>query len=67
ERLGLVTRTLAAASGDLLHFFMLFGLVYIGYACVGQFLFGHQFEGFSDFKNSCITLFVLLLSFDPTL
>jgi hypothetical protein len=39
-RMGLVTRTMAAAMGDLLHFCILFMFVYLGYAIVGHFLFG---------------------------
>jgi len=66
ERMGLVTRTLEAAISDLLHFFALFGVVFMGYACVGVLLFGHQFKGMSDFHSSCLTLVVFLISFDAT-
>ena len=66
ERMGLVTRTIEAAIQDLFHFFMLFAVVFLGYACVGVLLFGHQFKGMSDFESSCLTLFVFLISFDAT-
>jgi hypothetical protein len=66
ERMGLVTRTLEAAVSDLLHFFALFGIVFIGYACVGVLLFGHQFKGMADLNSSCLTLVVFLISFDAT-
>lgn len=66
ERIGLVTRTLTAASSELLHFFILFGLVFFGYAVVGTMLFGHQSELMSTLSQSCMTLLILLLNFDTT-
>jgi len=66
ERMGLVTRTIEAAISDLMHFFALFGIVFMGYACVGVLLFGHQFNGMADFHSSCLTLVVFLISFDAT-
>ena len=39
-RIALVTRTLAIAFTDLIHFFILFGLVTVGYSIAGMLLFG---------------------------
>jgi hypothetical protein len=38
--MGLVTRTIQEAASDLFHFFILFFIVFVGYACVGSILFG---------------------------
>ncbi len=65
ERMGLVTRTLLEASTDLFHFIVLFFLIFIGYASVGNILFGHQVEALSTFPTSCMTLTIILLNFDP--
>lgn len=39
-RLGLVSRTLLGAATDLLHFFILFVIVFMGYVVIGHLLFG---------------------------
>lgn len=67
ERMGLVTRILAEAWVDLFHFIILFLLVFVGYACVGYVLFGHQSQAFSNLSDSCMTLFFILVSFDATM
>ncbi|EKX37118.1 hypothetical protein GUITHDRAFT_116695 [Guillardia theta CCMP2712] len=66
ERMGLVTRTIARAAGDLWHFILLFGIVLFGYAVVGNMLFGHQYEGMKDLSTSILTLLIFLLSLDTT-
>ena len=65
-RMGLVTRTIAAAAVDLLHFLMLFSIVFLGYAIVGTIIFGHQFDGMRNLAQSGSTLLIVMLSFDPT-
>jgi len=65
-RMGLVTRTLASATSDLLHFAFLFFIVFFGYAMVGHLLFGHQFEWMKNPGDACVFLFFQLLAFDPT-
>ena len=65
-RMGLVTRTIAVASTDLIHFMMLFALVFLGYAVVGVLMFGHQFQGMSGFGTAVQTLLMMLLSLDST-
>jgi hypothetical protein len=51
---------------DLFHFLLLFLVVFVSYACVGTILFGHQLESMSDVSQSCLTLVIMLLSFDTT-
>ena len=65
-RMGLVTRTIAAAAIDLLHFMLLFGIVFFGYAMVGVIVFGHQFKGMSTISEACFTLLMMMMSLDPT-
>ena len=49
-----------------MHFVLLFMVVFVSYACVGTILFGHQLESMSNVSQSCLTLAVMLLSFDTT-
>ncbi len=51
---------------DLLHFVLLFLVVFISYACVGTILFGHQLESMATIEQSALMLAVMLLSFDTT-
>ena len=44
-RLGVVTRSLAHAGPDLLHFGLVFGLVFIGYAMLAHLIFGNSIAG----------------------
>jgi len=66
ERMGLVTRTIAAALVDLAHFIVLFAIVYLGYACVGSLLFGHQVGGMATFNDSCLTMIMIIISLDTS-
>ena len=43
-RIGLVTRTLYVAASDLVHFFMLAGVVFVGYAIMGRGLHSFTFS-----------------------
>jgi hypothetical protein len=54
------------AAVDLFHFALLFTIVFVSYACVGTILFGHQLECMSNISQSCLTLVIMLLSFDTT-
>ena len=65
-RMALVTRTISSAFTDLLHFFALFAIIFVGYCVAGYLLFGHQFQSFSSLGLSGQFLFLVLLSFDPT-
>ena len=56
ERMGMVTRTIGRASSDLFHFLLLFMIVFVGYAIVGVFLFGHQYEVLFPLLASCVIL-----------
>ncbi len=55
-----------AAAVDLFHFIVLFMAVFISYGCVGAILFGHQMESMCSIQQACLTLLVMLLSFDTT-
>mmetsp|Transcript_40849 Transcript_40849/g.83567 ORF Transcript_40849/g.83567 Transcript_40849/m.83567 type:complete len:1272 (-) Transcript_40849:1118-4933(-) len=65
-RMGVVTQTIAHSLVDVIHFLMLWSLVFIGYACVGTLLFGHQFRSFSTVQNACITIGSMILTMDRT-
>ncbi len=41
-------------------------VVFISYACVGTILFGHQLEAMATIDQACLTLVLMLLSFDST-
>lgn len=60
-RIGLVTRTLAIAASDLVHFFVLAIVVFIGYGIMGHLLFGSQIEAFSTMSDALQTNFEMLL------
>ena len=60
-RIGLVTRTLAIAASDLVHFFVLASVVFMGYAIMGHLLFGSQIEAFNTMTKSLQTNFEMLL------
>ncbi|EKX32346.1 hypothetical protein GUITHDRAFT_121487 [Guillardia theta CCMP2712] len=66
ERMGMVTRTIGRASSDLFHFLLLFMIVFVGYAIVGVFLFGHQYEGMSNLSGSFKSLAITILNMDTT-
>lgn len=63
-RLGLVTRTLGRAFIDLGHFVALFAFVFMGYACCGVLLFGHQMQKFSTLYESVIECLMIVLTLD---
>jgi len=60
-RLGIVTKTLALAASDILHFMVVFGVVFMGYVMMGTLVFGYKIEEFSSLKHSTITCFETLL------
>jgi hypothetical protein len=60
-RIGLVTRTLAAAAQDLSHFVLLFLLVFGGFAAIAYLNYGRSLREFHTFSGSWDTLFRLLL------
>ena len=64
-RIALVTRTLATAFTDLIHFFILFGLVTIGYSIAGMLMFGSQYEGYSSLGTSVLNLLIMLIAWSP--
>ena len=65
-RMGLITRTLAQAGSNLVHFMILFGLIFFGYGFVGHVMFGTQLAAMSTLSNSMRTLGYILLNFDST-
>jgi len=65
-RMALVTRTIAVAFSDLVHFAALFGVVFVGYMFAGVLMFGHQYPAFSNMSGAAQFLIVILLSLDTT-
>jgi len=60
-RLGIVTKTLALAASDILHFMVVFGVVFMGYVMMGTLVFGYKIQEFSSLLNSLQTCFETLL------
>lgn len=60
-RLAFVTRTLIAASSDLLHFAIVFFAIFLTFAVMGTALFGTESEEFSTFPRSFVSCFVIML------
>ncbi|MEW5311378.1 MAG: hypothetical protein WDW38_003099 [Sanguina aurantia] len=60
-RLGVVTRSLRLAGPDLLHFAMVAGMVFIGYAMMAHLIFGNAVEAFQTFGSSINCCFEILL------
>lgn len=60
-RLGVVTRSLALAGSDLLHFSVVSGLVFFGYAIMAHLIFGSSILAFSSLSRSIHTCFEILL------
>lgn len=60
-RLGVVTRSLWLAGPDLIHFFIVAAMVFIGYAMMAHLIFGNAIEKFASFGNSVNTCFEMLL------
>lgn len=60
-RLGVVTRSLLLAGPDLLHFTVVAGIVFVGYAMMAHVIFGNVIEKFSSFRLSIDTCFEMLL------
>jgi hypothetical protein len=60
-RLGVITHTLALATADLMHFFVIFIMIFMGYAFIGHVIFGYASEHFSDMTASVNSLFQNLL------
>jgi hypothetical protein len=60
-RLGVVTRSLLLAGPDLLHFTIVAGIVFVGYAMMAHVIFGNVIEKFSTFRLSIDTCFEMLL------
>jgi len=51
---------------DLIHFSVIFGVVYFGFVVVGHVMFGHLFEPMATLEGSSIELFFWLVGYDPT-
>eukprot|EP00210_Caulerpa_lentillifera_P005376 g5138.t1 len=60
-RLGVVTRSIALAGSDLLHFSVVSGLVFFGYAMMAHLIFGSSILAFSSLGKSVNTCFEILL------
>lgn len=60
-RLAMVTNTLAVASVDLFHFFIVWILTFVGYVVSGMLIFGRRIHGFSELKHAMNSCFLLML------
>ncbi len=60
-RLGIVTRSLWLAGPDLIHFAIVAGMVFVGYAMMGHLIFGNSLQQFETFGVSVNTCFEILL------
>lgn len=60
-RLGVVTRSLWLAGPDLIHFAIVAGMVFVGYAMMAYLIFGNAIAAFSTFGDSINTCFEILL------
>jgi len=60
-RLGVVTRSLWLAGPDLIHFAIVAGMVFVGYAMMGHLIFGNVISDFATFGDSVNTCFEILL------
>jgi hypothetical protein len=63
--MGIVTRTLWAASYDMAHFVVLYALITFGFAISGTILFGHQFYSMRSIGASFDLLQDIIISMDP--
>uniref|UniRef100_A0A7S0YX08 C2 domain-containing protein n=1 Tax=Hemiselmis tepida TaxID=464990 RepID=A0A7S0YX08_9CRYP len=66
EQMGLITRTISEAGYELVHFFVLFIIIFMGYVCTGVLLFGHQVKDMSTIDKSIIFLYFQIVAFDDT-
>ena len=66
EQMGLITRTISEAAYELVHFFVLFIIVFMGYVCTGVMLFGHQVKDMSTIDKSVIFLYFQIVAFDDS-
>eukprot|EP00887_Chlorella_sp_A99_P002467 scaffold10.g2467.t1 len=60
-RLGVVTRSIARAGPDLLHFGLVFSLVFVGYSVMAHLIFGAAIQRFSSLGLAVNTCFAVLL------
>jgi hypothetical protein len=65
-KMGLITRTLSRAGSNLTHYLALYFLVFMGYAMVGNLMFGSLYAGMATLSDTCQTLMFFMLAFDPT-
>ena len=65
-RMGLITRTLSKAGSNLVHYFVLFTFVFLGYSVVGNVMFGSQFGAMSTLSRAFESLMFMFISFDST-
>eukprot|EP00741_Cyanophora_paradoxa_P016025 tig00000042_g15470.t2 len=61
-RMSILTRTLVRAASDLSHFALLFAVVLVSYACMGQVLYGHAVQDYSDAGSALTSLAKIMVS-----
>eukprot|EP00762_Andalucia_godoyi_P008399 ANDGO_04692.mRNA.1 hypothetical protein len=65
DRLNLLGRTLSVASGDLIGFFFMFAIVFVGYSTFAYLLYGSDIDEFRTWLSAATsTFFIMLGDFD---
>jgi len=62
-RLNMLFRTLQRAAVDLAHFFLVFAVIFLGFAIIGHAIFGRQLHSFNNVGESVHTSFLFLWGF----
>jgi hypothetical protein len=60
-RLNIVTQTLVVGSVDIIHFFLVFFVIYLCFVVMATVLFGHKIRTFSSFSHSMAMCFRILM------
>ncbi|CAI7852725.1 unnamed protein product, partial [Closterium sp. NIES-53] len=65
-RIGIITRTMAAALPAILHFFLVFGIIFLGFSFYGYLVFGRTLEQFRTIPNAMLSCFFMLIQDNST-
>eukprot|EP00897_Mesotaenium_endlicherianum_P006639 jgi/Mesen1/6002/ME000306S05267 len=63
-RMGIITRTLATAAPELVHFAILWLIIFMGYCTFGHLVFGRTIDQFRTLASSMVACFYLMLTDD---
>ncbi|CAI5954641.1 unnamed protein product [Closterium sp. NIES-64] len=65
-RIGIITRTMAAALPAILHFFLVFGIIFLGFSFYGYLVFGRTLAQFRTIPNAMLSCFFMLIQDNST-